>query len=76
MKVIAVLMASIPGVLWTGAAHAVTSCIAFVDVNVVATDRPVLDTHRTVAVHGERIQSISSGPPPTECRQIEGAVVT
>jgi imidazolonepropionase-like amidohydrolase len=64
-------LASLSVLLLSVAANAVTPCTAFVDVTVVATDRPVLDPHRTVTVRGDRIQSISSGPPPAECRKIE-----
>jgi len=73
MKALAVVTALIiPSLLSAGAASSEAPCTAFVDVSVVATDRAALDLHRTVVVYGDRIQSISSGVAPAECRKIEG----
>ncbi|HZT03756.1 MAG TPA: amidohydrolase family protein [Steroidobacteraceae bacterium] len=56
------------------AAAPMTACTAFVDVSVVETSEPRVQSHRTVVVRSERIEGIytASDPVPSTCLRIAG----
>jgi len=57
----------------TAPAVAAPSCAAFVDVNIVSTDRPQVLQHETVLVESGKIASIGTGARmPAGCTRIDG----